>query len=140
MMAPLMLNGAINRDAFLAYVERFLAPTLAPGDIVVADNLASRNLAGVRQASKRAMPAYGSLPAYSPDLNPTEQGFSKIKAQLRKVGVPDSNLTNDSTGFQKANGWSLATASRNSYVSSSCRCGADDAARVRQKGACPATD
>ena len=50
MVAPLMLDGAINRDAFLAYVEQFLAPTLAPGDIVIADNLASHKVAGVREA------------------------------------------------------------------------------------------
>jgi transposase len=85
MVAPLMLDGAINGDAFLACVEQFLAPTLAPGDIVIADNLASHKVAGVRQAIEARHASLRFLPAYSPDLNPIELRFSKIKAQLRKA-------------------------------------------------------
>lgn len=85
MVAPLMLDGAINGDAFLAYVEQFLAPTLAPGDIVIADNLASHKVAGVRQAIEARQASLWFLPAYSPDLNPIEQGFAKVKAQLRSA-------------------------------------------------------
>jgi len=85
MVAPLMLDGAINGDAFLAYVEQFLAPTLAPGDIVIADNLASHKVAGVRQAIEARHASLRFLPAYSPDLNPIEQGFAKIKAHLRRA-------------------------------------------------------
>ena len=85
MVAPLMLDGAINGDAFLAYVEQFLAPTLAPGDIVIADNLASHKVAGVREAIEARDASLRFLPAYSPDLNPIEQGFAKIKARIRKA-------------------------------------------------------
>ena len=84
-VAPLMLDGAINGDAFLAYVEQFLAPTLSPGDIVVADNLASHKVTGVRQAIEACDASLWFLPAYSPDLNPIGQGFAKIKARLRKA-------------------------------------------------------
>ncbi len=85
MVAPLMLDGAINGDAFLAYVEQFLAPTLAQGDIVIADNLASHKVAGVRQAIEARHASLWFLPAYSPDLNPIEQGFAKVKARLRRA-------------------------------------------------------
>lgn len=85
MVAPLMLDGAMNGDAFLAYVEQFLAPTLSPGDIVIADNLASHKVAGVRQAIEARRASLWFLPAYSPDLNPIEQGFAKIKARLRRA-------------------------------------------------------
>lgn len=84
-VAPLMLDGAMNGDAFLAYVEQFLAPTLAPGDIVIADNLSSHKVAGVRQAIEARHASLWFLPAYSPDLNPIEQGFAKIKARLRRA-------------------------------------------------------
>ena len=83
-VAPLMLDGAINGDASLAYVEQFLALTLSPGDIVVADNLASHKVTGVRQAIEACDASLWFLPAYSPDLNPIEKGFAKIKAHLRK--------------------------------------------------------
>ena len=97
-VAPLMLDGAINGDAFLAYVEQFLAPTLAPGDIVVADNLASHKVAGVRQAIEARDASLRFLPAYSPDLNPIEQGFSKLKARLRKAEPRSREALWQSTG------------------------------------------
>jgi transposase len=98
MVAPLMLDGAINGDAFLAYVEQFLAPTLAPGDIVVADNLASHKVAGVREAIEARDANLWFLPAYSPDLNPIEQGFAKLKARLRKAEPRSREALWQSTG------------------------------------------
>jgi transposase len=97
-VAPLMLDGAINGDAFLAYVEQFLAPALAPGDIVVADNLASHKVAGVREAIEARDASLWFLPAYSPDMNPIEQGFAKIKARLRKAAPRSREALWQSTG------------------------------------------
>ena len=85
--APLVLDGAINGDAFRAYVEQFLAPTLAPGDIVVMDNLSSHKVDGVRQAIEARHASVLYLPPYSPDLNPIEQSFSKLKSLIRKAGA-----------------------------------------------------
>jgi transposase len=84
-VAPLVLDGAINGEAFRAYVEQFLAPTLASGDIVIADNLASHKVAGVREAIEARGASLWFLPAYSPDLNPIEQAFAKLKALIRKA-------------------------------------------------------
>jgi transposase len=84
-VAPLVLDGAINGGAFRAYIEQFLSPTLAPGDIVIADNLASHKVAGVREAIEARRANLWFLPAYSPDLNPIEQAFSKLKALIRKT-------------------------------------------------------
>ena len=83
--APLVVDGAMNGETFRAYIEQFLAPTLAHGDIVIMDNLASHKVAGVREAieARRATLIY--LPPYSPDLNPIEQAFAKLKALLRKA-------------------------------------------------------
>lgn len=85
--APLVLDGAINGEAFRAYVEQFLAPTLAPGDIVIMDNLASHKVAGVREAIEACGASLLYLPPYSPDLNPIEQSFAKFKALLRKTAA-----------------------------------------------------
>jgi transposase len=85
MVAPLVLDGAINGGTFLAYVEQFLAPTLQPGDIVVADNLSSHKVSGVRDAIEARGASLWFLPPYSPDLNPIEQAFAKLKALLRKT-------------------------------------------------------
>jgi transposase len=85
--APLVLDGAINGEAFRAYVEQFLAPTLAPGDIVIMDNLASHKVAGVREAIEARGASLLYLPPYSPDLNPIEQSFAKFKALLRKTAA-----------------------------------------------------
>jgi transposase len=70
---------------FGAYVEQFLAPTLGSGDIVIADNLSSHKVAGVREAIQARDARRWFLPGYSPDLNPIEQGFSKLKALIRKA-------------------------------------------------------
>jgi len=85
--APLVLDGAMNGEAFLAYVEQILAPTLAPGDIVIADNLSSHKVAGVREAIERCGATLVYLPPYSPDLNPIEKAFAKLKALLRKLAA-----------------------------------------------------
>ena len=73
----------MNGPAFLAYVEQFLAPQLAPGDIVICDNLASHKVSGVAQAIEARSAHLLYLPAYSPDLNPIEMAFAKLKAHLR---------------------------------------------------------
>ena len=88
-VAPLVLDGPMTGAVFLAYVERVLIPALAakPGCTVVMDNLAPHKAACVRAALDAAGVAYRYLPAYSPDLNPIEQAFSKLKAHLRKVGA-----------------------------------------------------
>jgi transposase len=85
MVAPLVLDGAINGDTFLAYVEQFLAPTLAVGDIVIADNLASHKVVGVRDAIEARGASLWFLPPYSPDLNPIEQALSKLKQFVRSA-------------------------------------------------------
>ena len=82
--APMVVDGAINGDLFVAYIEQVLAPTLKPGDIVVMDNLASHKVAGVARAIKAAKAELLYLPPYSPDLNPIEQTFSKFKNEIRK--------------------------------------------------------
>jgi transposase len=82
-VAPLVLEGAIDGRAFLAYVERMLAPALRPGDVLVMDNLSSHKVAGVRQAVEAAGATLLYLPPYSPDLNPIEMAFAKLKALLR---------------------------------------------------------
>ena len=85
--APCVIDGAINGETFRAWVEQFLVPTLRPGDIVVMDNLASHKVIGVRQAIEAAGASLLYLPPYSPDLNPIEQLFAKIKALLRKAAA-----------------------------------------------------
>ena len=83
LVAPLVLDGAINGAAFLAYVEQFLVPTLTLGDVVVLDNLSSHKVSGVREAIEASGATLLYLPPYSPDLNPIELAFSKLKRLLR---------------------------------------------------------
>lgn len=83
--APMVLDGAMDGEAFLVYVRTFLCPTLHPGDIVIADNLRSHKVAGVRDAIEVAGATLRYLPPYSPDLNPIEKLFSKLKTLLRKA-------------------------------------------------------
>ena len=83
--APCVLDGPVNGARFLAYVERFLLPTLKPGDIVVMDNLGSHRRRAVRQAIRSVGAKLWFLPPYSPDLNPIEQVFAKLKTLLRKA-------------------------------------------------------
>ena len=83
--APCVFDDPINGESFLAYVEQFLVRTLKPGDIVVLDNLGSHKSKAVRAAIRKAGAKLFFLPPYSPDLNPIEQVFSKLKALLRKA-------------------------------------------------------
>jgi transposase len=83
--APGVIDGPINGEAFLAYVEQILVPTLRPGDIVIIDNLGSHKGKAVRQAIRAAGAKLFFLPPYSPDLNPIEQVFAKLKTLLRKA-------------------------------------------------------
>lgn len=77
----------MNGDAFTAYAETFLAPTLAPGDIVILDNLPAHKVRSVRKAIQAAGARLLFLPPYSPDFNPIEQAFAKLKALLRKAAA-----------------------------------------------------
>jgi transposase len=86
-IAPLVLDGPMTGTAFRAYVEQFLAPALEAGDVVVLDNLAAHRVDGVRQAIKAAGASVLYLPPYSPDLNPIEQLFAKLKALLCKAAA-----------------------------------------------------
>jgi transposase len=83
--APCVVDGPINGQSFLAYVEQFLVPTLTPGDIVIMDNLGSHKGAAVRGAIRTAGARLLFLPPYSPDLNPIEQLFAKLKSLLRQA-------------------------------------------------------
>jgi transposase len=85
MVAPWVLDGPINRDAFTTYVRQVLVPELKPGDIVVMDNLSSHKAPAVRQAIEAAGATLLFLPPYSPDFNPIEQAFAKLKAHLRRA-------------------------------------------------------
>ncbi|SFU56527.1 Transposase [Halomonas korlensis] len=82
-----MLDGPINGRAFRAWVEQALAPTLGVGDIVVMDNLSAHNVAGVREAIDARGAELRYLPPYSPDDNPIEQVFAKLKTLLRKTAA-----------------------------------------------------
>jgi transposase len=83
--APCVIDGPINGQSFLAYVEQLLVPTLSPGDIVIIDNLGSHKGKAVRRAIRAAGAKLFFLPPYSPDLNPIEQVFAKLKTLLRKA-------------------------------------------------------
>jgi len=85
--APMVLDGPMDGEAFLAYVQTFLVPTLQPGDLVIADNLPGHQVAGVREAIEATGATLRYLPPYSPDLNPIEKLFSKLKALLRKAAL-----------------------------------------------------
>lgn len=84
--APLVVDGAMTGELFLAYVKQHLVPTLKPRDIVVLDNLKCHTVAGVREAIEAVGATLEYLPPYSPDLNPIELLFSKLKTLLRKFG------------------------------------------------------
>jgi len=87
MTAPLVVDGPINGETFLAYVEQHLVPALRPGDLVVMDNLSSHKRVGVREAIEAVEARLQFLPPYSPDLNPIELAFAKLKALLRKAAA-----------------------------------------------------
>jgi transposase len=85
--APYVMDGAMTGDVFLQYIKQILAPTLTAGDIVVMDNVATHKVAGIREAIEARGATLLYLPPYSPDLNPIEKAFAKIKATLRKIGA-----------------------------------------------------
>ena len=86
-IAPMLLDGPMDGEAFLAWCEQSLGPALKPGDIVVMDNLAAHKVAGVTEAIEARGAQLLYLPPYSPDLTPIENGFAKLKALLRKLAA-----------------------------------------------------
>lgn len=96
--APCVFDGPINGASFQAYVAQFLVPTLKPGDIVVLDNLGSHKGQAVRRTIRAAGAKLFFLPPYSPDLNPIEQVFSKLKTLLRKANARTIDETCDQIG------------------------------------------
>jgi Transposase and inactivated derivatives len=96
---PFVFEGALNGDTFRAYITQLLAPTLRPGDIVVMDNLSSHKVSGIVQAIEAVGASVMFLPPYSPDLNPIELMWSKVKAVLRKLKVRAKELLDDAIAF-----------------------------------------
>ena len=97
-IAPYVLNGPMTGEVFRAYVAQMLAPALLPGDVVVMDNLPAHKVAGVKEAITAASANLLYLPAYSPDLNPIEQLFAKLKALLRKAAARTQDALWDTIG------------------------------------------
>jgi transposase len=87
MTAPMLVDGAMTGEMFTAYAETILAPALTPGDIVILDNLPAHKVSGARAAIEAVGATMQFLPPYSPDFNPIEQAFSKIKSILRKAAA-----------------------------------------------------
>ena len=87
LIAPWGIEGAMNQAAFEAYVETQLAPSLNPGTVVILDNLSTHKSPRATEALKQSKSWFLFLPPYSPDLNPIEQAFSKLKAHLRRIGA-----------------------------------------------------
>ena len=96
--APWLLDRPINADRFQAYVEAVLVPSLHPGDMVIVDNLQSHKRRAVRQAIRKAGAKLFFLPKYSPDLNPIEQVFAKLKHLLRKAAARTNDAVCDTIG------------------------------------------
>ena len=96
--APAVFDGPIDGVSFLAYIEQSLAPTLAAGDIVIMDNLSCHKSTAVRRAIEHAGATLWFLPKYSPDLNPIEQVFAKLKAILRKARCRTRDVLWDTIG------------------------------------------
>ncbi len=93
--ATVVVDGPMDAATFLAYTQQFLAPSLRPGDVVVMDNLSSHKGAGIREAIEAAGADLWYLPPYSPDLNPIEKLWSKVKAWLRRVSAKTFDALND---------------------------------------------
>ena len=87
LIAPWVIKGAMNGEAFAAYIRQVLAPELLPGTVVICDNLATHRNKDAAQALKDVGCWFLYLPPYSPDLNPIEMAFSKLKAHLRRIGA-----------------------------------------------------
>jgi transposase len=98
MTAPMVLDGPMNREAFVAYAGQVLAPTLSQGDIVIMDNLPAHKGEAVRQAIEATGAALVFLPPYSPDFNPIENAFAKLKALLRKAAARTQDALWDPIG------------------------------------------
>ena len=96
--APWLLDRPMNADSFRIYVKQALAPTLRPGDLVIADNLASHRRPDIRAAIRRAGAKLFLLPKYSPDLNPIEQVFAKLKHLLRNTAARTKTAVEEATG------------------------------------------
>lgn len=86
-IAPMLLDGPMDGECFRAWIEQMLAPALEPGDVVVMDNLSAHKVAGVKQAIEQRGASLLYLPPQSPDLNPIENGFAKLKALVRKAAA-----------------------------------------------------
>jgi transposase len=114
--APCVFDGAINGERFRAWVEQFLAPTLVPGDIVIMDNLSSHKVAGIREAIERVGADLVYLPPYSPDLNPIEQVFAKLKGLLRTAAARTVSTLWDTIGTSLD---AFSTAECANYISDS---------------------
>jgi transposase len=102
MVAPTVIDGPVTGDLFVAYVEQQLVRALSRGDVVVMDNLACHKRAGVREAIERAGAELRYLPPYSPDLNPIENAFSKLKARLRADALRTIPAVEDRLGALSA--------------------------------------
>lgn len=98
MVAPMVLDGAMHGVAFLAYVEQVLVPILMPGDIVIMDNLPAHKPVAIRKAIENAGAELRFLPPYSPDFNPIEMAFSKLKAFLKKTAARTKDELWDAIG------------------------------------------
>ena len=98
MTAPMMINGALNGEVFLAYVEQCLAPTLKRGDIVIMDNVPAHKVDGVQEAIEAVGATLRYLPPYSPDLNPIEAAYSVFKSFLRKCAERTEDALRRRTG------------------------------------------
>ena len=120
MRCGMTVDAAVNGDVFVAFVKQVLVPTLTPGDIVVMDNLSAHKVQGVRQAIEAAGASVVYLPPYSPDLNPIELAFSKLKQSMRSAGhrcvkdlwrdtqrLLDAISPTDATNFFRHCGYSL---------------------------------
>ena len=97
-IAPCVFDGPMTGEMFRAYVEQMIAPSLRSEDVVVLDNLPAHKVAGVREAIRAVGASLLYLPAYSPDLNPIEQLFAKLKALLRKAAVRTRDALWDTIG------------------------------------------
>jgi transposase len=126
MVAPTVIDGAVTGDLFVAYVEQQLTRALRPGDVVVMDNLACHRRAGVRAAIEAAGAELRLLPPYSPDLNPIERAFSRLKARLRAAAERTVPAVEDALGELSA---TFAPEECRNYFRS---CGYTDATPTRE--------
>jgi transposase len=102
MQAPWTVEGAMDTSAFVVYLRQVLAPTLAPGQIVVLDNLSVHKVAAIRDAIAARGGDLVYLPAYSPDFTPIEQAFSKLKARLRGLAARTCETLLDALAIARA--------------------------------------